>query len=1039
VTEKPELGSDPTLASESGAAANPATEPTLPSGAAAFDPHGQTMASGAPAPPSGGAFDPLSQTMPSGSPAARSAGASSSSVDHLGRGVDYPELTVVDPQHYVVGREIARGGMGRILVARDRRIGRDVAIKELLVSSGDMRARFEREARITAKLQHPAIVNLLEAGTWPGGEPFYVMKLVSGEALDKAIASRTTLGERLSLLPNVIATVDALAYAHTRSVIHRDLKPGNVLVGEFGETVVIDWGLAKDLGDPSGRDDVAAGPYRAGASGAVETVAGEVMGTPAYMPPEQARGETVDARADVYSLGAMLYHVLAGGAPYTGASVHAVLDAVLDRSPVALESRATGIPADLVTIVNKAMARDAAARYATARELADDLKKFQTGQLVGAHAYTSWQLLRRWVRRHRTPVLITSVAIVALGVLGGLSLSKIFEEKARTEQQRRSAVASRSDAEDLTTFMLGDLPAKLRPIGRLDILGDVATKASAYYDRRVDDLGDVELAKRGRARRNLGGVLAAQGRSEAALAEQRAALATAEAIAARDPKNLDVQADIAASHLEIGRVLFASGDLKAALVEFRAALTTTETLSRSPAPAHHDGDHDIAVLRDQIGQVRLAQGDTAGALVEYRAAQAILVARPETDPAVVELLVQNHNSLGEALTAQGNTEGALAEYRAGASLAAREVAKDSANTQWQERLVIAHTRVGKLLLQKGDVDGALADYRAGLAMATTLVAHDPTNADWKFLLGGCHRRVGKALLQQGNAAGALAEYRAGLAISEALAASDAGNADWLSSVATDHDAIGNVLLRQGELTGALAEYRAAETITKRLADKDPSDLRPKHDLMACHNKVGAVAHAQGNAQLATSEFTAALALSTVLAAADPSNADSQSELGAAHSNLGNALLLAGDLGGALVEMRAFQAIAEALVAKDPSDTDRQWELAMCHGGIGDVLMKQKQPREALASYRAAHTIFEALAAKDATNVDRKVGLAGSHQLVGDALAAQGDAAAALASYRAGLAVANDVVAADSTHAEARGLVATLTKKLGARGRASPRR
>ena len=118
---------------------------------------------------------------------------------------DYEGLVPVDPQHYVIGRELARGGMGRITAARDRRLGRHVAVKELLVGTSDLKARFEREARITARLQHPAIVNLLEAGVWPGGEPFYVMKLVAGDSLDKVVAARPTIAARLALLPNVIA------------------------------------------------------------------------------------------------------------------------------------------------------------------------------------------------------------------------------------------------------------------------------------------------------------------------------------------------------------------------------------------------------------------------------------------------------------------------------------------------------------------------------------------------------------------------------------------------------------------------------------------------------------------------------------------------------------------------------------------------------------------------------------------------------------------------------------------------------------------
>ncbi|HTJ42980.1 MAG TPA: serine/threonine-protein kinase, partial [Kofleriaceae bacterium] len=158
-----------------------------------------------------------------------------------------PELPTVDGDRYVPEREVARGGMGRIIAAHDRHLARPVALKELLAVGPDQAARFRREALITARLQHPAIVPVYEAGRWPSGEPFFAMKLVAGRALDKVLADRKTLDERLALLPAVIAATDAIAYAHSQRVVHRDLKPSNVLVGDFGETVVIDWGLAKDL------------------------------------------------------------------------------------------------------------------------------------------------------------------------------------------------------------------------------------------------------------------------------------------------------------------------------------------------------------------------------------------------------------------------------------------------------------------------------------------------------------------------------------------------------------------------------------------------------------------------------------------------------------------------------------------------------------------------------------------------------------------------------------------------------------------------
>src|SRR4051812_42071852 len=346
---------------------------------------------------------------------------------------DYGQLTTVDRRHYLVVGELAKGGMGRVLEARDLRLGRAVAIKELLPKNRDAARRFEREARITARLQHPAIIHVYEAGVWAGGEPFYAMPKVSGRSLDKVVAEKKTLAERLGLLPNVIAVADALAYAHNENVIHRDLKPANVLVGEFGETVVIDWGLAKDLGSPSDAKESLQLRLRANAE---ETVSGSIVGTPAYMPPEQARGDAVDQRADVYALGALLYKVLAGVAPYVGDSSEDVLELVKTTPPTPIEELAPDAPKELVAIVGKAMARNPDARYITASAVAQDLKRFETGQLVGAHHYTVRQLISRWLRRHRVAVAVGAAALVAMVTLGVISVGRILQEKRHAEIER---------------------------------------------------------------------------------------------------------------------------------------------------------------------------------------------------------------------------------------------------------------------------------------------------------------------------------------------------------------------------------------------------------------------------------------------------------------------------------------------------------------------------------------------------------------------------------------------------------------------------
>jgi WD40 repeat protein len=358
-------------------------------------------------------------------------------------GDDYGELVSVERQHYVVGEEIAKGGMGRVWAARDRRLGREVAIKELLPKHRDAARRFEREARITARLQHPAIIHIYEAGTWPGGEPFYAMPKVAGRSLDKVVAECATLNDRLGLLPHAIAVADALAYAHSKRVIHRDLKPSNVLVGEFGETVVIDWGLAKDLGAPIEPGE----SLQMRAALGSDTISGGIVGTPAYMPPEQARGESVDARADVYAIGALLYKVLVGHAPYSGSDAEAVLEEVKLRAPQSVARVEPGAPRDLAAIVAKAMAREPFDRYATAGELAADLKRFQTGQLVAAHRYTTMQLWWRWLRRRLVAVSIGGTALVAISIIATVSVRRIVAERARAEAGRFKLLEERGRSE----------------------------------------------------------------------------------------------------------------------------------------------------------------------------------------------------------------------------------------------------------------------------------------------------------------------------------------------------------------------------------------------------------------------------------------------------------------------------------------------------------------------------------------------------------------------------------------------------------------
>ncbi|HVV84122.1 MAG TPA: WD40 repeat domain-containing serine/threonine protein kinase, partial [Kofleriaceae bacterium] len=328
----------------------------------------------------------------------------------------------------------ARGGMGRISRARDRRLGRHVAIKQLADHLGEgeravLVRRFEREARLTARLQHPSIVGIYEAGRFEDGEPFYAMPLLRGASLGVEIGKRRTLGERLGLLPHLVAVADAVAYAHDEGIVHRDIKPDNIVVGSFGETVLIDWGLAKDLREAGAGDD---GAYRSLPRDGLTQLG---VGTAHYMPPEQARGEEPDVRADVYALGATLYHTLAGVQPYADRRADAVRKAIVDeRPPRPLAELAPDCPRELCDIVGRAMAGDKAVRFASARALADELRRFQTGQLLTSRRYTFGELVRHFARRHRTALRVSAIAAGLVLAIVVVAFVRIARERDRAER-----------------------------------------------------------------------------------------------------------------------------------------------------------------------------------------------------------------------------------------------------------------------------------------------------------------------------------------------------------------------------------------------------------------------------------------------------------------------------------------------------------------------------------------------------------------------------------------------------------------------------
>ncbi len=395
---------------------------------------------------------------------------------------------------FEVGVEIGRGGMGRVLAATDVSLERSVAIKQLHSQDAGDLIRFEREVRITAQLEHPSIVPIHEAGTDEQGRPYYVMRRIEGEPLVDRLARASTTRDRLALIPNVLAVVDAAAFAHARQIIHRDIKPSNILLGSYGETLLIDWGLARttdeaELGSSSEEPAIEPADHEP------LTRIGHVYGTIAYMSPEQARGERVDARADVYALGATMFHVVTGKSPFDGVSAVArITSATLHEDPP-LHRIDPDTPPELATIIGKAMASDLDVRYRDAGQLATDLRAFLAGQLVAAHRYTPRALVARFVRRHRLVVAIASLAVVAMVVGGSLAIRGVMQARDTAEDARQAAEAQRAIAMDRAETSMLDRASTLAttdPTRAVALLRQVA--ATSPNLSRARDIASIAAA-----------------------------------------------------------------------------------------------------------------------------------------------------------------------------------------------------------------------------------------------------------------------------------------------------------------------------------------------------------------------------------------------------------------------------------------------------------------------------------------------------------------------------------------------------------------
>jgi tetratricopeptide (TPR) repeat protein len=478
-------------------------------------------------------------------------GASAGAARGPGAGLDPPpEARARDFGDYELLRELGRGGMGVVYEARQLSLNRPVALKTIraagFASDGERR-RFQNEAEAVAALDHTSIVPIYAVGAHDG-QPYFSMKLIGGEGLDRRLDAYRDEPRAAARL--VATAAEAVHHAHQRGILHRDLKPANILVDDHGEPYVTDFGLARRLEGDSGL-----------------TQSGAILGTPGYMAPEQAGGQRgeVTTASDVYGLGGVLYALLTGRAPFAGDSVADTLRRVLEQAPEAPRRHNGRVPRDLEVICLKCLEKDPRRRYASAQALADDLRRWLAGEPIAARPVG--RAARAWMWARRSPALAGTAVALALALAAGVAgitwkwreavAQRGLADRARgeAERQRNDAVAAREEAGAINDFLINRLLAQAQPENNPRAakvtVEDLLDRAAAAIDAEPPRQPKVEAALRktiGRTYRKLGYLHKAEPHLRRALEVGRSALGP------DDPFHVEALNDLATLHQELSRL-----------------------------------------------------------------------------------------------------------------------------------------------------------------------------------------------------------------------------------------------------------------------------------------------------------------------------------------------------------------------------------------------------------------------------------------------------------------------------------------------------
>jgi len=923
------------------------------------------------------------------------------------------------PGRYEVVHSHAHGGLGEVFIARDTELNRPVALKRIReqhVGSADCRRRFLVEAEITARLEHPGIVPVYGLVADELGQPSYAMRFIEGESLHEASrrfhqaprtqATRTTSRfaslEFRQLLQRFTAVCNTIAYAHSRGVIHRDIKPANVMLGKYGETLVVDWGLAKWRDRPESADaqGSVAPSMLSGDSLDERTQMGQTIGTPAFMSPEQAEGrwDTVGPASDVYSLGATLYTLLAGSHPFADSQPPHVFDKIQQGQFPHPRSRCPDVPVVLEAICLKAMARDPGARYGSPLDLARDVELWLADEATTACRERWPARTGRWLRKRRT--LVTTVAVAGLLLLtGSIAGTLVLGDKNRTlAKAKQDADSRRIAAEKATAEAKANFGEAIEAFNELvfstqdyletlpgsqDLRKQLLVKAQTGLKRLVveGETGGVTISSLTWAHLRMGDAYRLVGDPQKAQAEFDIAFARAERAVAIDPNNLSFQRDLSISYNKRADMARANGRMQEALALYGKKLEIDQRrveVDPKDAQAWRDLSWSYLLLGDTVRDL----GRVADALDYYKKKNQIdqrLIQENQDNIGVQREFAFGVNRLGEIEAQLGQMDAAITHLRQRLMLAERLTKQFPFDIQLQRDVVEVLWSLGDLMVRQRKYNEAYDLLTRCHELSRRMAEREPSNFHFRLQLIASLDSLGTAAWKIGKSEEGVKRHLQALEMRKADSDASPANVDLLGRLAASYDVIAFNLLDDDRPNDAEQYALANHRIRKQLAEKDPENRLAQHQLAcACHH-LGRVYVDSKRIAEGFEWFRRDWEIAARLIKVEPANLEFRRQAGFVLVRLG---LNAASLEPRQDPMGFFEKarpILEQVLKDNPDDYEANMLFALCQEWLGRLHRDRGQTRESFEVCQRGLDLLQSLTAAKPSSAMRQRYLAHAYE------------------------------------------------------------